>query len=181
MGAEHAVLLARALLGLTFLASATGKLRDLTAFAAAVEDFDVIPRQSARAAAFAVVIGELALVVAMGVGGPLLVPGFAAAAVVLVLFTAVLADALRRRRAVSCNCFGAATTRVSGYDIVRNAGLIAVAVAGALNARAAEQQGISGSEVLVLVLMAAGLALIALNFADVARTLRKPFRIPDHL
>lgn len=180
MEAEHAVLLARGILGLTFLASATGKLRDLTAFTAAVEDFDLIPRRWARAAAFAVVTAELALVATMGVGGPLLMPGFAVAAVVLVLFTGVLASTLRRRRVVSCNCFGAATAKVSGYDIVRNAGLIAVAVAGALSAQSAEEKGISASEVLVLVLMAAGFTLVALNLADVARTLRQPFRIPDH-
>ena len=181
MEAEHAVLLARTILGLAFLASATGKLRDFTAFRAAVEDFDLVPRRSTRAAAFAVVTAELAIVGAMAVGGSLLVPGFAAAAVVLVLFTAVLASALRRRTAVSCNCFGAATARVSGYDIIRNTGLIAVAVAGASSAQAAEQKGIPGSEVIVLVLMAAGLTLVALNFADVARTLLHPFRIPDHL
>lgn len=179
MEAEHALLVARVVVGLTFLVSATGKLRDLASFKAAVEDFDLVPRRWASIGAPAIVALELAVVAAMGIGGPLLVPGFAAAGAAVVLFAAALTIALRRHKLVSCNCFGAATTRVSGYDIVRNAGLIAVALAGALTAPAAEDAGIPAAEVAVLALTAAGVTLVALNFADIARTLRHPFQLPD--
>jgi uncharacterized membrane protein YphA (DoxX/SURF4 family) len=179
MAPEHAVLVARVVMALTFLVSSTGKLRDVTSFKAAVEDFDVVPRQWASAAVSVVVALELTVVAAMVTGGPWLVAGFVAASTALVVFSAALVVALRRHRVVSCNCFGAATARVSGYDIVRNAMLLAVALVGALTATAAEDKGIPAAEVTVLAFMAMALTLVALNFADIARTLRHRFQVPD--
>jgi hypothetical protein len=179
MQAEHIELMARVITGLTFLTSATGKLRDRTAFVAAVEDFDILPRRWAHATATGVIGVELALVVAMSVGGPVLLVGFVAAAALLLAFTAALASALRRHSVVSCNCFGAATTRLSGYDLARNAALTAVALAGALAAAADHDRGLPPAEIAVLALASTGITLLALNVADVARTLRRPFGVPD--
>lgn len=58
--------------------------------------------------------------------------GCAAAAVLLLLFTALLAFHLRRGSHVSCGCFGSADpSPVTWVTLVRNGALVAVAVVGA--------------------------------------------------
>ena len=63
-------------------------------------------------------------------GTTLLRAGFLLALGLLVLFTAVLLSALARRLGTSCACFGSTTKPVSGWDVVRNGGLLLCAGAG---------------------------------------------------
>jgi hypothetical protein len=178
VGVEHLLLLLRVMLAVVFAASACGKLRDLRAFTAAVEDFAVVPRSWARPAAIAVVTAEVLLVVLLGAGGPVLAAGFGGAVALLVAFTVALGRALRHRNVVSCNCFGAATGRLSRLDMARNACLISAAVAGTALAQAVEARTVSAAEVAVVGLASASLAMVLINFSDVVRTLLRPFTVP---
>ena len=85
--------------------------------------------------ALAVLAAEMAVIVLIVLGGivpgtVLLRAGFLLALGLLVLFTAVLISALARRLSTSCACFGATTKLVSGWDVVRNGGLLLCAGAG---------------------------------------------------
>jgi uncharacterized membrane protein YphA (DoxX/SURF4 family) len=173
--AAHALLLARVVIGLVFAVSASAKLRDLPAFAAAVEDFRIVARRWAGLTASIVVGLEGAVALSMVAGHALLLPAFALAAALLAGFSVALGVAVRRRRVVSCNCFGSAATRLSGYDIARNVCLIACAAAGA--GTVTDDQSLPAAELAATVLAGAGVALVLVNFADIARTLRRPFTL----
>jgi uncharacterized membrane protein YphA (DoxX/SURF4 family) len=178
VGPEHLVLLLRVALCVTFAASALAKLRDVPAFQAAVEDFDVVPRRFAATTALLVVGAEAVLVIMLAVGGAVLAPAFALATVLLAVFTAALARALHHRSVASCNCFGTATARLSRYDLVRNACLIACSCAGAALAFTIDRTGVPGAQVAVIAPAGCSLALVLVNFSDIARTLGRALTVP---
>ena len=158
--------------------SASGKLRDLRAFRAAVEDFAIVPRAWAGRTSIAVVAGELVLVLGLAAGGALLPVVFLGATALLLVFTVALVHAIRHRGVVNCNCFGAATARLSVYDVARNGCLIVCSVAGVWAASDAGTHGIRTPEAIAVLLAGIGLAMLLINFADVARTIRRPFTVP---
>jgi hypothetical protein len=124
----------RASLALLLVSAARHKLRDPARFAAAVEDYRLLPPGLARLAASALAVLEL------GVGAALLVPGagyFAGptAASLFVLYAAAIAVNLARGRAgIDCGCGGPAgrATPISPMLVVRNAVLVLCALACAL-------------------------------------------------
>jgi uncharacterized membrane protein len=127
-------MLAVALLML-FLASAAMKFADLSRFAAALENYRLLPPALVAPAAW--MIPALEAVAALG----LLVPARRPAACLLIaalltIFTAAIAINLARgRREIDCGCFGAALSQtLSGWLIARNVILLAAAAAVALPA-----------------------------------------------
>jgi hypothetical protein len=161
-------------IGLTFAVSAFGKARELRAFELAVVDLAGVPAGRARPVALATLLAEVLVVLAVAVGGPALPVGFGLAAGLLLLFSFVLARALRRRTAVSCNCFGASERPISGYDLVRNGALLACCVAGlALVDRPAPAAAV----IVLLALMAGCFMLIVTNAEDIVDLLRKPYLV----
>jgi hypothetical protein len=112
-----------------FMASAAMKFADISQFAAALENYRILPM--VLVAPSALVIPALELLAALG----LLVPGTRAdasllTAALLAIFTAAIAINLARgRREIDCGCFGPALRQtLSGWLIARNAVLL-VAVA----------------------------------------------------
>ncbi len=120
---------------LAFTLSSASKATNRAAFERTIGDLRLVPQRLTQPLALAVLAAESAVVVLIVLGGivpgtALLRAGFLLALGLLVLFTAVLLSALVRRLATACACFGATTKPVSGWDVVRNGGLLLCAGAG---------------------------------------------------
>ena len=125
----HLLLFAAITTALAFALSSAGKATSLAAFERAISDLRLVPQRLIRPLALAVLAAESAVVALIVLGGlmpgtTLLRAGFLLALGLLVLFTTVLISTLARRLATSCACFGATTKPVSGWDVVRNGGLL---------------------------------------------------------
>jgi hypothetical protein len=175
MLADYLLVFFRVTIGLLFLISATGKLRDTAAFQEAVVDFQLLPRSWSRAVALGVPGAELCVVLLVAAGGPLLLVGFALAAALLLVFSTALVTVLRRDFTVTCNCFGPTVRRVSIYDVIRNAILIACALLG-IWTLLEPRRGLPGTEVILVVLMASCFVVPLIHLSDVVETLRRPFK-----
>lgn len=106
------------------------------AFTSAVAAFGI--RRALRPTAAAVVASELAAV-ALLCAAP--APGFTACVALLAVFTVAIARALRTGKRVACRCFGSSGAALGPGHAVRNALLLAVAVAGAAMAAAGTGAG----------------------------------------
>ena len=162
-------------IGLTFLASAAGKARDLESFQLAITDLRAMPAALARPGAVATAVAEGLVVLAMAVGHAALPAGFGLAVLLLVLFSLVLVAALRRDSGVSCNCFGASERPVSWYDIARNVALLACCGAGLWTYAVTDHAPPGGAVIVLLGLMAGCFFLIVTNSEDIVEVLRKPY------
>ncbi len=175
MDAAAVLTFCRWAIGLTLAVSAMGKAASMTSFRAAMTDFEVLPARLTGPAATAVVVAEAVAVALVAAGRGWAAAGFALALVLLAAFSAVLALALRRKAAVSCNCFGSSERQISWYDVARNAGLGLCCVAGLWSAATAAGPGPAVALVLVLGLMAAVFMVIVTNLEDIIELLRKPY------
>lgn len=131
----HLLLFSAVTTTLAFTLSSAGKATNLAAFEQAVRDLRLVPPRLTKPVALTVLAAEIAVVILIVLGGivpgtALLRAGFLLALGLLVLFTAVLISTPARRLATSCACFGATTKPVSGWDVVRNGGLLLCAGAG---------------------------------------------------
>jgi hypothetical protein len=123
----------RIALALLLLAAAFHKLRDLHAFRVALGDYELVSWSLTGLLAPGLVAAELA------VGAALLSPwaqplGFAAAALLLALYTAaIVANLVRGRRDIDCGCFGPALrAELGGALVARNVVLLGGAAIGSL-------------------------------------------------
>ena len=166
----------RLVLAGVFGLSAFGKLRSTAAFAAyqhAVMELGRVPRRFLRAASRALVVLEVLIAVAVLVR-PTALAALVLIPVVLTVFTAALARAIRADLAVVCACFGSADRPVGTSQLARNAALIAVALA-ALAARLAwpaEPTEVSAGGLLVCLLGALVAAGAVALWDDLAELLR---------
>ena len=131
----HLLLFSAITTALAFALSSAGKATNLAAFQRAINDLRLVPQRLTQPIALAVLAAEMAVVALIVLGGlvpgtALLRAGFLLALSLLVLFTAVLISTLARRLSTSCACFGSATKPVSGWDVVRNGGLLLCGSAG---------------------------------------------------
>ena len=131
----HLLLFSAVTTALAFALSSAGKATSRAAFERAIRDLRLVPPRLTKPVALGVLAAEstvVALIVLGGIvpGTALLRAGFLLALGLLVLFTAVLISTLARRLVTSCACFGATTKPVSGWDVVRNGGLLLCAGAG---------------------------------------------------
>jgi hypothetical protein len=115
------------LLGGVFAVSAGTKLYSRAAFAdftAATARLTGARAARARQFAVAVVVAEVAIVVALVV--PALTPwGFAASIGLLAAFTAAIVRSLRRGQRAPCRCFGASHSPLGTHHVARNTVLAA--------------------------------------------------------
>jgi hypothetical protein len=110
--------------GLVFAISSLSKARNIAQFQQAIFDFHLFSRRLSNLAALLFLCGEFAVVLLIAIGGPLLLPGFALAMLLLCIFCAALASVLVRKLHTSCNCFGASEKPVTLADIWRNVGFL---------------------------------------------------------
>jgi uncharacterized membrane protein YphA (DoxX/SURF4 family) len=159
----------RITLGAVFIIAAVAKLRGLDGF---VESFAAgagLPNGLSRASAYAICIGELALAGALLLSkGAVLVP--ASAALFLVVATAFLIRLRKRGGGLGCNCFGVGQRPVGWVELVRNALLIALAVALSMVERSCPHMllsdvGVGDLVVIVACLSVGGAALVTLSRA----------------
>lgn len=114
------LLVARLSLGLVFLRSAIGKLRDIRGFAQGVDAYRIVPTPAAHVVATLLTWIELALACALIIGVALPWAGLTATLLLLSFITAVVSN-LRRARVIACNCHGVAGTRtISWGTVARN-------------------------------------------------------------
>lgn len=176
MVAAFAEMVCRVSIALVFALSARGKARDMAGFEAAIGDFRVFPRGWSRMVARGVVGAELAVVVSMSIGGRVLLVGFLLAGGLLTVFSVALMSVLRRNLRVACNCFGPTERRVSPYDVARNALLIGCGAVG-IWTFGASVTTLPVLETVLACAVAASLAVLLTNLADVVETLRRPFEV----
>lgn len=162
-------------IGLAFGVSAVGKATAMAPFRTALADFGVLPQRLIGAAAITTVGAEALVVALVAVGRQPAVAGLCLGLALLVVFSATLITALRRKAEVSCNCFGPGDRKVSWYDLARNAVLGMCCVAGFLGYGQSSAWHPSVAEVSLLGLMAAVLVTVAVNLEDIAEVLRKPY------
>lgn len=175
---EYVLTFCRWAVGITFAVSAGGKALNLGAFREAILDFGVLSRRLSGPAATTFFAAEVLVVALMVLGGIGLPVGFALGGILLIIFSAALATALRESIEVNCNCFGRAERRVSWYDVARNAILVVCAGVG-LWAYEAFPQQVSPKigAVLLLSLMASCFVVIVTNLEDIVETLRRPYTV----
>ncbi|MGH3932360.1 MAG: MauE/DoxX family redox-associated membrane protein [Pseudonocardiaceae bacterium] len=160
----------RCLLLVVFAFSVLGKLRGAGAFAAfrrATAELVPPARSHAALLAVAVIGGELTVVVLLGV--PVIAwVGLGVSFTLLLAFTLAIAAALRRGSTAPCRCFGGSASPLGVRHLVRNTGLMLVAVAG-LVAEVAETSGAVSAEIqplglVMAAMVAAVLAALVLCF-----------------
>lgn len=160
--AAYALAGCQALVAVTFARAAVTKVTGREAFGEFRRWLVVgvrLPPPAARPVAVTVVAVEAATAVAMTV--PAAVPaGFAAATLLLAVFTAAVAVMWRRRVRVPCRCFGAGRHPPGRIQVGRNAALLLVAAVGAVLAAGGDRAGWDSAGALVAVAGAAGALLL---------------------
>jgi len=153
-------LVARAGLSLLLGWSGAHKLRDVGAFRAALEGYELLPPRWAVPAGAGLIAAEV------GIASGLLLPRVAgvaalAAAGLLTLYAAAIAiNLVRGRRDIDCGCAGPAGRQpISAGLVARNAALAAVALVGAVPTAARPLTWLDGVTVL------AGVAALGLLYA----------------
>jgi len=150
-----------------FVVSLISKVRSGRAYAdfrRSIDDWKVVPRRWSAPIAAGVVAGEAAVVLLLAL--PRTAPiGFVAAVLLLTAFTAGISVVLRRRRTVTCQCFGVSTTPVGAAHMVRNLLLLALCVTGALTATAGGARPTAPGAALALSVAAVGV-LVVVRFDD---------------
>jgi hypothetical protein len=130
----YLALACRCLVGVTFLVSASGKLRSRRAFLAFVSWLAALPLPLVRGRpgpVAAVLAATEALIVVLVVLPWTVRPGLLLAALLLAVFTAGTWLAVARGADAPCQCFGVAAAPLGRRHVVRDAVLGAAAVAGA--------------------------------------------------
>ncbi|UBU18339.1 MauE/DoxX family redox-associated membrane protein [Nonomuraea gerenzanensis] len=163
---EYVALAARCTLGIVFLAAVAGKVRGREAFAAFRRSMPaLVPLWRGRVPAalpVAVVAVESATVVLLTAESTA-PAGLVLAGAVLLAFSLGIRHALRSGSRVSCNCFSTSSAPLGRRHLVRNAGLIAVAVTGLAASGAGTHAHPAGA---VLALAAGGLIALLAVFTD---------------
>ena len=164
----------RVAIGLVFAVSSLGKVRNLAQFQRAIVGFHLLPRRLSHLAVLCLLCGEIAVVLLMLIGGPLLLDGFALAILLLLIFCATLASVLVRRLHTSCNCFGSSDKPVTLVDIWRNLGLLLCAGGGceALIWTRGAQVSLEGSAWLFIALGAGVFVLIWTQLGEIVQIFR---------
>lgn len=151
-------------------AAAVGKAVALRDFAATIADLFHLSRRWAAPAAAALVGVEALVVLLLLAGGEWARGGMAAALLLLIAFTAAIFFALVQRRPIICNCFGARGHPISGWDMARNAALIATC--GVYLLMGPPGHALDAAAWLLLGGLALILSLVAAGLDDIVRLAR---------
>jgi Methylamine utilisation protein MauE len=159
---SYLVLACRCLLGVVFAVSAVSKLRP-AGFAEFIRTVRaVVPGWSRWAGPIAATVAASEALVVVGLFLAARTPyGFGLAGLLLAAFVPAIGYTLRRGAAVRCRCFGSSGTPLGYPHLVRNALLIAVAVAGLLGNASIEGTGPAAALPAAAVSVAAGVVAAA--------------------
>ncbi len=154
----------RCALALLWLAAASHKLRDPARFRDAFAGYQLAPAMAVRALAAFVPCLELALGLWLLIPGTGAAPALATAALLACYAIAIAANLLRGRRSIDCGC-GARAQPLGEGLVVRNAVVVAIALAAALPANGRALVGldaatiVGGTAALITLYVAADTAL----------------------
>ncbi|MBK6292957.1 MAG: methylamine utilization protein MauE [Rhodoferax sp.] len=127
--------LCAAVLAIIFLIGAGQKLQDIAMFAAALEQYRLLPQSLTAVAAWALVAAELAAAVLLLPLSTRSLGALLAGGVLAVVTLAVVVNLLRGRSAIDCGCGGPEGSQHLSWALVwRNAGLGLLAVVAAVAA-----------------------------------------------
>ena len=123
-------MLCRSVIGMVFLLSSVGKLRNMTEFKHTIQRFQILPNRLVRLFSWLFLGSEFIVIILIVIGGVSLGHGFALAGLLLLIFSAALISALTRKIQTSCNCFGSKEQLISPFDVIRNIIFISFALGG---------------------------------------------------
>ncbi len=164
----------RVAIGLVFVLSSFSKVRNIAQFQQAVFDFHLFSRRLSTLAALLFLGGEFAVVLLIAIGGPLLLPGFALAILLLCIFCVALVSVLVRKLHTSCNCFGVSEKPVTAADLWRNVGFLLCA-GGGCEAEIWTRGGQGGLEWIAWLLIALGagvFVMLWIQLGEIVQLLR---------
>ncbi|MET0424954.1 MAG: MauE/DoxX family redox-associated membrane protein, partial [Actinoplanes sp.] len=170
---QYVLLACRVVIGAVFLVSALSKVRRpqaFTEFAGSVGALVPAARGAAPALAAAGIAAEFA-VAAATLWGPSQRWGLAGAALLLLLFSTLLALAIRRGVTTPCRCLGASPQPPGAPQLIRNAVLLAGCATGLLGSSAA---AVHPAGAAVALGAAAVLVLLAVGADDLATLFESP-------
>lgn len=135
LGSPLLIRFCRVAIGVVFIAAALAKIGDAASFAAQIHNYRLLPVAAENLIAILLpwveLIAGLALV--LGVQAR---PGAVITAVMMVVFTAAVGQAVARGLDFECGCFGTAdATRVGGMKLLENLVLTGAAVVASLRLR----------------------------------------------
>lgn len=119
----------RASLAALFAAAALQKIRDPCAFLRTFSEYEILPRPLTVPSAFALVVAESSIAVALMVGPDGDAPGLAAVSLLLIYTLAIVTNLLRGRRDIDCGCLGPAKRQPLSVWLVLRNGMLAVGAA----------------------------------------------------
>ncbi|MCI0632914.1 MAG: DoxX family membrane protein [Actinobacteria bacterium] len=180
-GADYLGLFSRFCLATIFILAGLSKLSKKHEFDRAIRGFKLVPRRYVRYVAAWLPRFELAtgLLMAFGI---FTVLAAALGGLTLLVFTAVVATALARRRTIDCGCFGQFGKPITWLTVARNTVLLATALAVVVARPAAVSiapimgadpaPGSTGYEPLAAVIPSTLVVLVALVFSQWRTLLR---------
>jgi putative oxidoreductase len=121
------LLAARFLLGAVFLVAGALKLRDPTAFANDIANYQLAPALAPLLAAALPAVEVVVGLALLALGGPWRRAAALCAGALMLVFTAAAGTALARGLDVTCGCFGSASGAVGWATIGRDLVLVAAA------------------------------------------------------
>ncbi|HZU71057.1 MAG TPA: MauE/DoxX family redox-associated membrane protein [Ktedonobacteraceae bacterium] len=122
----------RVAIGLVFLFSGMGKLRDLSQFQRTITNFRLLPAQMSYPTSLLFVSAEVAVVLLIALGGKFLLPGFLLALLLLLIFVGAIISVITRQIQTPCNCFGSNEKPVTQADIWRDTAFLLCAFGGSV-------------------------------------------------
>jgi hypothetical protein len=158
----------RVLLVAVFLVAALSKLRSRSAlegFLSSIRALDLLPPNAAGPAAAVVIAGELAVPALLAVPATVLA-GFAVAIIISAAFMVVILGAIRSGRQVPCGCFGISTQTLGMPHVVRDAVLLAAAVAGGFGSARLGTSELDSAGMAVSLAAAGICAVLLIGFDD---------------
>lgn len=147
----------RVAIGLVFLFSGMGKLRDLSHFQRTITHFRLLSAPMSSPISLLFVSAEVAVVLLVALGGRFLLPGFLLALLLLLIFVGALISVLVRQIQTPCNCFGNNEKPVTQADIWRDIAFLLCALGGSVSASG--RMGLEQLELLMWLLIG-GMAII---------------------
>jgi hypothetical protein len=164
----------QAVIAVAFAASAATKVTGAAAYTAFRRWLTAgpgVPARLARPLAPVMIVAEAATAVAAAVPASA-TGGFAAAAVLLAVFSAGIRSMMRRRVTVPCRCFGAGRGAPGALHLIRNGALWLIAITGGGHAFAGTSPTPFGTGQAVAALAGAATALLLINLEEIVAVAR---------
>ncbi len=120
----------RIVLASVFALSAIQKTLAFSTFVDTIHSFDLIPVRGCPAMAIVLLTGEWSVFISLFIGERYMLVGFALAFSLLTVFIMAIFTVFIRSMQIKCNCFINDDHNISTYTLLRDVGLLLVAISG---------------------------------------------------